>query len=328
MSIPRCASDIVSMKRSSLPGPARLSGRSGCGRSRLALLVAGTLLALPRLAPAASGPEAKPGDAAEGGAVKQQCSDAFEHAQRLRNESHYVAANQEILKCANAGCGEVLFEECSKIYGELQNALPSVVFGARDDEGNELTNVQVTLNGQPFIEQLDGKPLPMDPGSQTFVFSAPGFLPAERVTVIRAGEHFRQVTVELEPKPSATNAKAAKGSPPAANLPPRARSLPVASYVLGGVGVLAMGSFVAFRLLGSAQYDQLERDCKPDCSTSQSDAVRQKYLISNVSLGLGSAALVGAVTVYLATPKASQATTAVQLVPSYDGVAARLTTRF
>jgi len=65
-----------------------------------------------------------------------------------------------------------------------------------------------------------------------------------------------------------------------------------------------------------------------DCSTSQGDAVRQKYLISNVSLGLGSAALIGAVAVYLTAPKASQATTAVQLVPSYDGVAAGLITRF
>src|SRR5204863_2064026 len=61
---------------------------------------------------------------------KIACSKSFEESQRLRNNSEYIAASDEVLKCANPSCGQALFDECTKIYGELQAATPSVVFAA------------------------------------------------------------------------------------------------------------------------------------------------------------------------------------------------------
>ncbi|MGC4089093.1 MAG: hypothetical protein QM756_14660 [Polyangiaceae bacterium] len=120
----------------------------------------------------AAAQEAKPEDDV------QLCATAFEQAQRFRNETKYIAANQEVLKCANPKCGDALFQECTKMYSELQAAMPTVVFGAREGSKNdELFDVAVSVDGQPVVDQLDGKAIPIDPGNHMFKFTSPKFPP-------------------------------------------------------------------------------------------------------------------------------------------------------
>lgn len=62
--------------------------------------------------------------------------------------------------------------------------------------------------------------------------------------------------------------------------------MPVASWVLGGIGVAATASFVGFALAGkSAQSNELEA-CKPNCSSRAIDAVFREYLVADISLGV------------------------------------------
>jgi hypothetical protein len=257
------------------------------------------------------------------------CARSFEQSQRLRNGSHYLAASEEVLKCANLGCGEALFGECTKIFGELQTATPSVVFVARDSAGNELTNVAVAIDGKPNSSVLDGKPVRVDPGNHEFSFSSTGFMSTEQVFLIRAGEQFRPLSVALlhaqpglKSEPQATSQSANDNAAAAAG------SVPLASYVLGGVGVLGLGAFVGFRVAGSNTFDTLSRQCKPTCSTSSIDGVRQKYLISDIALGVGAAATVAALTVYFTAPRAKAAQAALLVSPMADGLVARVAGRF
>ena len=268
---------------------------------------------------------AEPANASE--QEKAVCAQSFEQAQRLRNDSQYLAANQELLKCANPKCGDALFQECSKLYGELQAAIPSVVFEARAD-GQELVDVAVTLGDQALTQQLDGKPVLIDPGSHTFKFEATGMTPVEKTVIVRAGEKYRQIAVVFEsknPKPAVTTPVLAPPVQPVSH----ARHVPIGSYVLGGVGVLALGGFAVFRAIGSSDYDSLQSSCSPNCSQSEVDKVKQKYLISNVALGVGAAAFVGALVLYMAQPQESSgAETAFMVSPTYNGVMARAVTRF
>lgn len=269
---------------------------------------------------------------------KIACAGAFEQAQRLRNDSRYVAANREVLKCATPSCGEALFQECTRLYDELQGAIPSVVFAAKDEEGNELADVSITVDGEPSVGHLDGKPVHVDPGSHTFGFSAEGYVAIERFAVIRTGEHFRPVMVVLEakqaPKPpeaaAAPRASQAAARAPlsSSSRPARGRSVPVASWVLGGVGVLATAGFVGFRATGASQYDELQDSCKPHCSAESVDSVEQKYLLSSIALGVGAAAFAGAVTVYFIAPRESAPRTALELAPLDGGLATRWYTNF
>jgi hypothetical protein len=64
----------------------------------------------------------------------------------------------------------------------------------------------------------------------------------------------------------------------------------VAAYVLGGVGVVALGSFAAFALSGKSAESAMD-GCKPACTQAQADKMRLRYLLADVSLGVGVAAL-------------------------------------
>src|SRR5207248_1112920 len=58
--------------------------------------------------------------AAEPPADKAACAHSFEQAQRDRNDAHYLTATKELLMCANPRCGDAIFQECTKMYSELQ----------------------------------------------------------------------------------------------------------------------------------------------------------------------------------------------------------------
>ncbi len=265
---------------------------------------------------------------------KLACSNSFEQSQRLRNGSQYVAATDEAVKCADLKCGEALFAECTKIYDQLQTATPSVVFAAKDDSGREITGVVVTIDGRPSRDQLDGKPVRVDPGSHQFAFSSNGYQRTEQDVLIRAGEQFRLINAILQ-RTQAADAAASSQRPTSAPEAPRSvleaprsapeaprrvpgapRSVPLASYVLGAVSVVGLGAFVGFRLAASSRFDTLERTCKPNCSASQVDSVRQKYNMSDIALGIGAAAAVAAVTVYLVSPREHGPLAALQVSPS------------
>jgi hypothetical protein len=268
---------------------------------------------------------AEPANASE--PEKALCAQSFEQAQRLRNDSQYLAANQELLKCANPKCGDALFQECSKLYGEIQAAIPSVVFEARADD-QEVVDVTVTLGDRQLTQLLDGKPVLIDPGSHTFKFEATDKTPVEKTVVVRAGEKYRQIAVMFEsknPKPVVAMPALPPPVPPTSH----ARHVPIGSYVLGGVGVLALGGFAVFRAVGSGDYDHLQSNCAPNCSASEIDKVKQKYLISNVALGVGAAAFVGALVLFVVQPQQSSgADTAFMVSPGYNGFMARAVTRF
>jgi hypothetical protein len=289
-----------------------------CHTTSLRRLILASML-LPRLAPAQQANAAS--------VSKVECAQAFENAQRLRNSARYLEATREVRTCVNPSCGAALMEECGKIYGELEAATPSVVFAARDGGGKELsrTTVRIDDGGSPLA--LDGKPVALDPGSHTFVFSAEGFPPQTESAVIRAGERFRPIAVVLQaPPPSRPPTSVADTS--SRDLGPRPR-VPLGAYVLSGVAVAGVGGFVGFRLWGAHDFDELSRTCKPDCASSSVDAVRQKYLVSTVSLAVGAAAAVGAVTWYFAArPSAADGSARVQVSPSADGVSARFSTSF
>jgi hypothetical protein len=259
---------------------------------------------------------------------KAVCVQAFEQGQRLQKDTKYLAANQEFLKCAKPTCGDILFRECSKMYGDLQDAIPTVVFSARDAQSNsERTAVVITMDGAEILQQIDGRPMTVDPGSHHFTFTIPDRPPVEQDVVVRAGDKFRQIAVVFEAPHSEQPAPAPVSAPLVPAEESRGRSVPSATYVLGGFGLAALGVFGAFRLMGSSDYDTLDKRCSPNCSQSDVDKVRQKYTISNIAAGVGGAALAGALVVYLAAPSAKHST-ALSFAPSPGGVSTRFVTHF
>jgi hypothetical protein len=255
------------------------------------------------------------------------CARSLEQSQRLLNGSHYVAASSEATKGASPSCGEALFDECRKICDELQRATPSVLFAVRDSAGHELSDVTVVVDGESNSAKIDGKPIRVDPGNHEFSFSSIGYMATRQVFLIRAGEQFREFSVVL------LRARVAPGVEPPAMAHTvsdngAATAPPLASYVLGGFGVLGLAAFVGFRVAGSSNFDELSRDCKPACSVSAVDTVRHEYLISYLGLGVGAAAAAGALTIYFTAPRSKANQTTLLVSPMADGLGARVAAHF
>jgi hypothetical protein len=103
------------------------------------------------------------------------------------------------------------------------------------------------------------------------------------------------------------------------------------TYALGGLGVAGLGTFGALRFIGDSDFDKLERDCAPTCSESDVAALRQTYIASNVALGIGAGAAVGALLWYVLDSRPSAAAEAgaqVGFVPARRGAMAMARGRF
>lgn len=85
---------------------------------------------------------------------------------------------------------------------------------------------------------------------------------------------------------------------------PGGRSIPAASYVLAGVGVVGIAAFSYLFATALSRAHELRDTCSPSCAASDLDAVRTKNAVGNVSLGVGIAALAGAVAWYFLHPTA------------------------
>jgi len=302
--------------------------RSGVALVALSLLLPSGLAgaaepAAPSNAPAAG--ESPSADAPPAAPLTpgQICSAAYERMQTEKLAGHYVAASAAALECSQLQCNAAIAKECLSFYGALEADTPTLVFSARKAEGGELTDVRVEMDGKLVAEQLTGRPFALDPGPHEFVFIHPQRGRMQVSETARVGDHARVVEATF----ADPFAKSADLTPA---LPLRKPGgVPVMTYVLGGVGLVGLGSFVYFRVRGVNDYNEYNATCSPACNPSDVDAVRQKFTISYVSLGVGIAGVAGAGLVYLLSPgRHGRGAVQASVAPRGDGAMAGLKTTF
>lgn len=218
---------------------------------------------------------------AQGGTIAA-CVEAHSHGQAERNAGRLLSAKQDFVSCASSGCPTEIQSECIAFLAEVERAQASIVFAAVDAEGHDATDVKVKIDDQPVLDKLTGLGTTVDPGSHTIVYTWPDGFEQTHTLLVAQGEKNRRVELRREPK--------AAVAPVVVERPPAAQRAPVAAYVLGGIGVLALGSFAGFAIAGKSAETDLD-GCKPYCSQSQADKMRLRYLIADVSLGVGVVAL-------------------------------------
>ncbi|HET9955064.1 MAG TPA: hypothetical protein VFQ61_11195 [Polyangiaceae bacterium] len=268
-------------------------------------------------------------------ADSDQCIDSFEQAQELRKRGKFVAATEQLIRCSQLSCPAFIVKDCTSWFGEVQAAQPSVVLSARQG-AQTLNDVQVFADNVLLSERLDGRSLPIDPGQHEFRFQAAGKEPVLVSVLIIEGEKHKPVIAEFPaPAPAIVESVPKPGESPAAppdarvssdkssvatssdaSLPERGRSVPVASYILGGAGLLAVGGGVVLRVIGANQFDDLKNSCGTTCATGDVDDVKTKYTLSKVAFGVGAAALITAGALYFVNPsKSSPASSAWFIAP-------------
>ncbi len=126
-----------------------------------------------------------------------ECLSANESSISLREDHRLQAARDQALICAALSCPRKVRETCQARVEGLTAALPTVVLGATDGAGNDLVAVGVTADGALLTTALDGRPLPIDPGSHVLRFEAAGRGPVEKTIVVAEGVQNRHIEVVM-----------------------------------------------------------------------------------------------------------------------------------
>jgi hypothetical protein len=258
--------------------------------------------------------------------TKAECIAAADQGQSLRDDGKYNRARESFAKCARDVCPKVVTQSCNRWLHETDDAMPTVVLGAKDEAGQDVTNAQVTIDGAPLAESLDGKPQPVDPGQHVFRFTRPGSDPEEASVVLRAGEKNRVVGVTLKPP-----AVAVAEPPPAAvaeHAPVvSARNVTALSMLVLGGAVIGGGAYflaqsgsqssTAASLRGGMPSNACtEAPTSTPCQQlgSAVDAQHSDATVGTAMLIGGGVLVVGAVVGWVIWPKAAPPTTGLQRV--------------
>lgn len=259
------------------------------------------------------------GDAVAKDSTKYLCATAAEQAQSLRTEGKLLDARARLVRCSQAECPTVVRRDCQDWLADLDKLVPTVVFGARDARGQDVFGVAVSVDDTRVVEGLDGMPVPVDPGPHTFRFVARGGVAVEERFLIRGGEKDRPLHVRfdraltpdgvpLRGSPSAsldTSREAARtpelteGERGTASAEKTAGASPL-PWIVGGAGLAALGVSAVFDLRAWG----VQNGCGATrtCASSDVDAARTDRTVAEVSLAVGSVALVAAAWLFLSRP--------------------------
>jgi hypothetical protein len=257
--------------------------------------------------------------------TKLECNDAHTKAQPLRRAGQLRAARRELRTCAAQACPPLIRDECAQWLDEVGRAIPTLVLEASDQDGNDRSDVRVTLDGQVLAERLEGNAIEIDPGEHDLVFEAQGIAPVTRHVVVVLGEKDRheRVTIEVPravpvpppppppPPPPAGEPPAPAVEPPPAPAPPvqppppppRTESGSAALCTLGfgtaGVGLVVGGiaGTVSFVQVASIKSQCNGNSCPHSEASSGSNAATIGNVANVAFIAAGAGVLLGVLTI-------------------------------
>lgn len=266
---------------------------------------------------------------------KEACLAASDQGQRSRASGKLTEAKEKFAICAREVCPPVVRQDCAGWQDEVAKSLPTVNVGVRDQDGHDLLDVRISVDGQLVTEHLDGKSFPVDPGTHVFRAEDGTHPPVEERVLVKEGEKSRSINLRIVTTP--VKSVATPGANPQDTPPPasdRTSSRSPLPFVLIGVGAAAFGTGLALHFVGKGSFPE---NCRPDptkvegrdgtCSPTPEDpggeksgedamsAVNLRNAGTALALGGGAVFLGGLVWFFVDTPTKSKATT--KLLPSF-----------
>jgi hypothetical protein len=246
----------------------------------------------------------------------QACAEAYEQAQVTRNSGKLKESEESLRICVRDVCPDFVKIDCGQWLSDVRREMPSVILMVTDGSGNEVTDVQVTLDGALLSSALDGRSFEVNPGPHELTFERQGAKRSERVS-IRQGEKNRVIKIELtthvdtdadgvadadDKCPNEAGVDSDEGCPAAPLVPSQEPAktglsgLEVGAIVAGGVGVLGFATFAVAGSLSRANASEAIKVCKPDGSACEPDVIedyQDKEALYNPIANIG--AIVGGV---------------------------------
>jgi hypothetical protein len=213
------------------------------------------------------------------------CLNANEASIKLRSEHKLREARAQLLICSAASCPTDVREACMRQVARVSDAMPTVVFEVRTAQGQALTDVKVTMDGETIATRLEGTAVSVDPGQHQFTFEAAGMAAVQKTLVIYEGEKDHHESVVMgghdratsapapasalpAPVPSASPSEAPSGStsrgvsPDA--VPTSGSTQRTWGLIIGGVGVAGLAAGTVFGLMAANSWSTAKSECQPE----------------------------------------------------------------
>jgi hypothetical protein len=234
--------------------------------------------------------------------ANRECLAASEASLKADNEHKLRAERSALLICAAASCPAEIRRECIRRVDEVNAALPTIIFVAKDTAGTDLSAVKIVMDGEVIADRLDGSALSIDPGVRTFRFETAGYEPITRQLVIRESQKNRHEAVIFGSAGVASVSSSGWGTQ---------KTLAI---VAGGVGLASLAFGGIFGLRAMSKKTDAQRACPRDCADQNGvnlwdDAVRA----GNVSTGafiVGGVMLAAGATLWLTAPDSTRGASA------------------
>jgi hypothetical protein len=229
-----------------------------------------------------------------------ECATAHFDGQNLRDAAKLTKARERFLFCGNERCPRPIREECANFLVDLDRIQPTMVIDAIDEEGNATLDIRVFVDGEQIAERLTGRAMNIDPGEHELRIVSSGGRSKEQKVVMLEGDRAKRVSVRFDGTGAPKAATAATSDPPE----PRHDRIPTAAWVLGGVGIVGLASGVTFGALALSDRSGFDGTCSAarTCNSSDVSSMHTKALVSDISFGVGAAAVVAAAILVLTRP--------------------------
>lgn len=218
------------------------------------------------------------------------CLSASETSLKLRKDHHLREARQQLLVCAALTCPAEVRSECERRVVDVNGAIPTLVFEAKDGNGNDLSSVVVTMDGKPLVDRLEGTAISLDPGTHAFHFEAAGFPAIDKSFVLREGEKDRRERVVFGSGGGAAAASGKSGSTGSAGGSTTGADEGQSGHkwgtwqtvgaIVGGVGIVGLGVGTAFGVIASSDKSNAHCDSNGYC---QSGPLNDAHTHANIS---------------------------------------------
>jgi hypothetical protein len=259
------------------------------------------------------------------------CLAASEASLKSGNEHKLRAERSQLLVCAAASCPADIRKECVRRVDEVNAAIPTITFEAKDGSGADISAVKVTMDSEVLAERLEGTALSIDPGEHTFTFETAGQPAVTRKLVIQEAQKERRELVTFgaatipPPQEPPTAAQPMETAAPADESSHHLGKQKILGLASAGVGLVGLGVGSVFGILTASAASQQKSDCKSstDCTdyaqaASHHSAGVTDGTVSTVSFVAGGAFLAAGAVLFFTAKHASGPPTdsAVEVAPS------------
>ncbi len=201
-------------------------------------------------------------------------------------------------------CPTALSKDCDAWAPQVQAGIGTLRIAVRGLDGSPPTGATFFLDS--VETPLGDGTIEVNAGAHQVRVEAPRMIGAS-VSTSASGGATTEVEIVLHPRPPGVDTK------------PTPRPLPVAPFVVGGIGLGVVAAGGALGIVGQVDVANMRATCGKDaqCSPTRVDTVRKEWIAGGALAGVGGGAIVVAVVLFVAErPTVTRATTT--FVPVVD----------